>query len=213
LSKTQVTGRIGRRQLLKGSTAAVAALMLGSAAHSAPRRKPNFFVILCDDLGYGDVGAMGGKTIRTANIDRLAREGTVLTDYYAPANICTPSRAGLLTGRYPIRTGLGWQVIMNGGADTAVCPCRKSPSPRRSSPRATPAPSSASGISATTARRGRRRSTASTHALRATRFGGNPAGIQSQATSFRRAICLPKVYAAEAKYRLPAGLLDAPICS
>jgi arylsulfatase A len=68
--------------------------------------------VLCDDLGFGDVGAVGGKTIKTPNIDRMAREGTVLTDYYAPANICTPSRVGLFTGRYPVRTGLGWQVIM-----------------------------------------------------------------------------------------------------
>lgn len=85
--------------------------MTGSPAVSAPRRKPNFIVVLCDDLGYGDIGVMGGK-IPTPNIDRLAREGVVLTDYYAPANICTPSRASLLTGRYAIRTGLGVQAIM-----------------------------------------------------------------------------------------------------
>jgi arylsulfatase A-like enzyme len=86
--------------------------MSGSAFSAAQRRKPNFVIILCDDLGFGDVGPTGGRIIHTPNIDRMAREGTVLTDYYAPANICTPSRAGLLTGRYPIRTGLGYQVIM-----------------------------------------------------------------------------------------------------
>jgi arylsulfatase A len=102
-----------RRQLLGTAAATVAASWLGKAsALPAPRRKPNFIVILCDDLGFGDVGVMGGKTIRTPNIDHMAQGGTVLTDYYAPANICTPSRAGLLTGRYPIRTGLAWQVIM-----------------------------------------------------------------------------------------------------
>ena len=93
-------------------------LMVMAAASAAlpvratPRRPPNFIVILCDDLGYGDVGAFGGTLIRTPNIDRLAAEGVAMTDYYAPANICTPSRAGLLTGRYPIRTGLGYEVIM-----------------------------------------------------------------------------------------------------
>lgn len=69
-------------------------------------RRPNFIVICCDDLGYGDIGPTGGRDIPTPHLDRLAREGVTLTDYYAPANVCTPSRAGLLTGRYPIRTGL-----------------------------------------------------------------------------------------------------------
>ena len=102
-----------RRGFLRSSSELITAiLMAGAPAVAAVRRKPNFIIILCDDLGFGDVGVMGGKTIRTPNIDQMAREGTVLTDYYAPANICTPSRAGLLTGRYPIRTGLGWQVIM-----------------------------------------------------------------------------------------------------
>ena len=82
------------------------------ARAAPPRRPPNFVVILCDDLGFGDIGPTGGRTIRTPNLDRMAAEGLTLTSYYAPANICSPSRAGLLTGRYPIRTGLGYQVIM-----------------------------------------------------------------------------------------------------
>lgn len=89
-----------------------AALGISSAAASKPRRPSNIVLIVCDDLGYGDIGATGGRTIRTPNIDRLAGEGTVFTDYYAAANLCTPSRAGLLTGRYPVRTGLGYQVIL-----------------------------------------------------------------------------------------------------
>ena len=87
-----------------------AALAAAPAAAAAPRR-PNFIVVMCDDLGYGDIGAFGGA-IPTPNIDRLARSGVGLTDYYAPANLCTPSRAGVLTGRYPIRTGLARGVIM-----------------------------------------------------------------------------------------------------
>ena len=83
-----------------------------SGARAAVARPPNFVVVLCDDLGFGDIGPTGGTVIRTPNIDRLAAQGLTLTNYYAPANLCSPSRAGLLTGRYPIRTGLGYQVIM-----------------------------------------------------------------------------------------------------
>jgi len=101
-----------RRQLLENTAALAALALCGRAAAAAPRRKPNFVIILCDDLGFGDIEPTGGQAIRTPNINRMAREGTVLTDYYAAANICTPSRAGLLTGRYPIRTGLGFQVIL-----------------------------------------------------------------------------------------------------
>ncbi|MFW5861995.1 MAG: sulfatase [Spirochaetota bacterium] len=70
----------------------------------APR--PNVVLIYCDDLGYGDVGCFGNTVIRTPNIDRLAREGTRFTEYHACNAVCAPSRAGLLTGRYPIRTGI-----------------------------------------------------------------------------------------------------------
>ena len=68
--------------------------------------KPNVIVIYCDDLGYGDLGCYGGKVIRTPNIDRLASSGLMFTDYYACNAVCAPSRAGLLTGRYPFRTGI-----------------------------------------------------------------------------------------------------------
>jgi len=61
-------------------------------------------LILCDDLGYGDLGVFGNGMIRTPNIDRMAAD--TLTTFYASANVCTPSRAGLMTGRYPIRTAL-----------------------------------------------------------------------------------------------------------
>lgn len=74
-------------------------------------RKPNIIIILADDLGYGDVGCNGSTHIRTPNIDRMAAEGARLTDFYASANVCTPSRAGLLTGRYAIRSGLAHEVI------------------------------------------------------------------------------------------------------
>ncbi|HEY2753378.1 sulfatase [Phenylobacterium sp.] len=99
-----------RRTLLKGASAALATLAAPAAA--AVGRPPNFVIVLCDDLGYGDVSVYDPGGIKTPAVERMAREGVVLTDYYAPANLCSPSRAGLLTGRYPVRTGLGYEVIM-----------------------------------------------------------------------------------------------------
>ena len=72
--------------------------------------RPNIVIVNCDDLGYGDLGAYGNKAIRTPNVDRLAKEGTRFTDFYAASSVCTPSRAGLMTGRYPVRTGLTFVV-------------------------------------------------------------------------------------------------------
>lgn len=74
-------------------------------------RQPNMIIILADDLGFGDVGCNGGIHILTLHLDRMAAEGVRFTDFYASANICTPSRAGLLTGRYAIRSGLAHEVI------------------------------------------------------------------------------------------------------
>ena len=67
--------------------------------------QPNIIVILCDDLGHGDIGCYGNRAIRTPAIDRLASEGVRFTDFYSSCSVCTPSRYGLLTGRYPVRGG------------------------------------------------------------------------------------------------------------
>lgn len=99
---------MNRRELLGCAAAAALAPQLPFAASS---RRPNIVIVLADDLGYGDFGAYGGRMIRTPRLDRMAREGIVLTNAYASANVCTPSRAGLLTGRLPIRTGLAKDVI------------------------------------------------------------------------------------------------------
>jgi arylsulfatase A-like enzyme len=85
-------------------------------ALTEPRRPPNIVLIFADDLGYGDLGCYGAGKIKTPNLDRLAREGVKLTQFYACAPVCTPSRAGLLTGRYPIRTGLV-RVLSPGSKD------------------------------------------------------------------------------------------------
>lgn len=66
---------------------------------------PNILLINADDLGYGDLGCYGGNAIRTPNIDRIAANGMRFTNHYTSNAICSPSRAGLLTGRYPIRMG------------------------------------------------------------------------------------------------------------
>src|SRR5688572_4608852 len=103
---------MNRRSFLERSAIGLATLSLSRWASGAAGRSPNFIIVLCDDLGFGDLGAYGGKRVKTPNLDRMSREGTLLTDFYAAANLCTPSRAGLLTGRYPIRTGLAYGVIL-----------------------------------------------------------------------------------------------------
>lgn len=104
---------MNRRTILGSMLAGAATGLLSSTAAATVRGgRPNFVVIYVDDLGYGDIEPTGGRTIPTPNLSRMARGGMTLTDYYAPANVCTPSRAGFLTGRYPIRTGLARGVIL-----------------------------------------------------------------------------------------------------
>lgn len=70
------------------------------------RDHPNFIIIYADDMGYGDLSCYGSESIKTPNLDQMAGEGMRFTSFYSCAPVCTPSRAGLLTGRYPIRSGL-----------------------------------------------------------------------------------------------------------
>lgn len=77
--------------------------------HSVAQRKetpPNIIIIFADDLGYGDLGTYGNPMIRTPHLDQMALEGQRWTNFYVAAPVCTPSRAGLLTGRLPIRSGM-----------------------------------------------------------------------------------------------------------
>lgn len=78
-------------------------LLLASPSLAA---KPNIIILFADDLGYGDLGCYGSPVIRTPNLDRMAAEGLRFTDFYSAAEVCTPSRAALLTGRLPIRSGM-----------------------------------------------------------------------------------------------------------
>jgi arylsulfatase A len=82
-------------------------LFVTGLAAPAPAAPPNVIVILADDLGYGDLGCYGHPTIRTPHLDRMAAEGMRFTDFYSTAEVCTPSRAALLTGRLPPRSGMG----------------------------------------------------------------------------------------------------------
>ncbi len=77
-----------------------------SAAPASPAPRPNFLVILGDDLGYGDLASYGHPHIRTPHLDQLARDGIRFTDAYSAAPVCSPSRVGLLTGRSPNRAGV-----------------------------------------------------------------------------------------------------------
>lgn len=96
-----------RRHLLGGACMALPALFGPSTFAATPRRRnPNFVVVMTDDLGYGDIGPYGNRAIKTPNLDQMSAEGVTLTQYYSPAPVCTPSRAGMLTGRYAIRSGM-----------------------------------------------------------------------------------------------------------
>jgi len=78
--------------------------LVSIAAAEAPR--PNVVLILADDLGWGDLSSYGATDLATPHIDRLADEGVRFTEFYAAANTCSPSRAALMTGRYPFRSGV-----------------------------------------------------------------------------------------------------------
>ena len=95
---------------------ALAALLASCGAAPADER-PNLIVMMADDLGWGDIGANGGTTIQTPHIDALAAEGVLLTDGYVSATVCSPSRAGLYTGRYQQRHGFEFNVA---GRDTEI---------------------------------------------------------------------------------------------
>ncbi|MGA2503216.1 MAG: sulfatase-like hydrolase/transferase [Anaerolineales bacterium] len=117
---------MSRRDFLKGVAIAGGALLVGGTVRQVyntigrdfkperakaylnsiqpsptPENLPNIIIILTDDLGYGDLES---PTVKTPNLQRMAAEGTSLSSFYATASVCSPSRAGLLTGRYPVRT-------------------------------------------------------------------------------------------------------------
>jgi arylsulfatase A-like enzyme len=130
--KKSVSSRLCRRRFLNWTLSlsitrfistyvtTTAGLSLSSCARPAPKdqrnsfsaqnrkesTRPNFIIILCDNLGYGDVGCFGSKLHRTPNIDRMAQQGIRFTDFYATSGVCTPSRASLMTACYPRRVNM-----------------------------------------------------------------------------------------------------------
>jgi arylsulfatase A len=86
--------------------AGLLAIQSGESVQANDAAPPNIVVVFCDDLGYGDLGCFGHPTIQTPNLDRMAAEGIKLTQFYSAAPVCTPSRAALMTGRLPIRSGM-----------------------------------------------------------------------------------------------------------
>ena len=103
------------RKIKISRTTALAPLCMAASAFTnqveAKNTKPNFVVILIDDMGYGDIGPFGATTQKTPNLDRMAAEGMMMTSFYA-CPISSPSRMALMTGSYPIRAGMPEGVFM-----------------------------------------------------------------------------------------------------
>lgn len=96
-----------RRKFLEAAAGGVAgAAVAGRPARGAAENRPNIVIIMADDLGWGDLGCYGSEAINTPNLDRMAGDGVRLTSFFSSAAVCSPSRAGLVTGRYPVRTGI-----------------------------------------------------------------------------------------------------------
>jgi N-acetylgalactosamine-6-sulfatase len=103
-------GTLSRRDFLAafGTTAVGACLPSGVLAAGTAARpdKPNFVFIFADDLGWGDLGCYGNRQIKTPNLDRLARKGTLFTQFYVSGSVCSPSRTAFMTGHFPARHGV-----------------------------------------------------------------------------------------------------------
>ncbi len=114
-----------RRDFLKiaGMTSLAISTFNFSNCSQKNNSKPNIVIIFADDMGYGDAGVFGHPTIRTPFLDRMAREGMKLTQFYVASSVCSPSRAALLTGRLPKRTGttgVYWPVTKDGLAEEEI---------------------------------------------------------------------------------------------
>src|SRR4051812_5309834 len=100
------------------SLVGIPVVALSGGAQPTRTVRPNVVLIITDDVGYGDFGAYGSPDVRTPNIDRLAREGVKLTDFYANASNCSPTRAGLISGRYQQRFAIEWPLGSAGAKDS-----------------------------------------------------------------------------------------------
>ncbi|WP_218106607.1 sulfatase-like hydrolase/transferase [Micromonospora pallida] len=142
--------RLSRRGLLGGVAGAALAGLTSAPAFAAPpsapgRRPPNVVFISVDDLGWDELGSYGNTFNETPVLDRLARDGMRFTSAYAAAPLCSPTRAALVTGQYPARTGI--TDFLRGSLRRATNTCRRTsrPCPTSFAPSATPRDWSASG--------------------------------------------------------------------
>ena len=103
-----------RTMLRTSLCAAIAVLPALAVAQEGNNQRPNIVLVITDDVGYGDFGSYGAPDVRTPHIDSLARDGVRLTDFYANGATCTPTRTGLISGRYQQRVGL--EAPLNQGA-------------------------------------------------------------------------------------------------
>lgn len=118
----ELSGRSACQHLLTGNMILVLLTLLSPSAVHAVEKPPHVVVILADDVGWADTSLVGGYQVPTPNLDALAAHGILLTQHYT-MQTCTPSRAALLTGRYPIRMGLHHDVIIPaqpGGLDPSI---------------------------------------------------------------------------------------------
>ncbi len=109
-----MSGEISRREFIFKGTTVLTAIpflqLLGNPIFQSGDELPNIILIYADDLGYADIGVFGAKGFVTPNLDELANNGIQFKDYYSAAPTCTPSRAALLTGCYPVRVGLPFVI-------------------------------------------------------------------------------------------------------
>ena len=88
-----------------------AAVLMSCTSEPVENNPPNIILIYTDDLGYGDVSPFEPKASITPNLHKLAQEGTILTNFYVASSVCSPSRASLLTGSYPVRIGIPGNLL------------------------------------------------------------------------------------------------------
>lgn len=121
---------VTRRNFLKAAGASAAAMSLGGctevlkAQTKTIGKKPNFLFVLVDDLGWADLGCFGSTFYDTPNLDRLAKSGMKFVDAYAACPVCSPTRAAIMTGRYPVRVGItDWiEGMQNRDDSKLICP-------------------------------------------------------------------------------------------
>jgi len=115
-----MTGKTGfdRRRFM--AAAAAAPLVSAGTALAKTEGPPNFLFIMADDLGWADPGCYGRTDIKTPNIDKLARQGMLFTDAYANSSVCSPTRIGLITGRYQYRLPIGFEEPLGHHSDKTL---------------------------------------------------------------------------------------------